>query len=203
LLFLSYFRYGSHFFIVMPFFRLTHESRRALDALRQQRRRNTPIIKSTAEAAASLKKKGPGFPGGIMDVGDGSWSDFQFRVEWSKLCLFVAGPPSYDTLISLHSKWELFNSETDEIMHPIVAAAGGGASPTTSHAGLPHTSSPSASLSGGMDGANGGAHGGYIPAGGAFPGKGGAGRTHAFESLVSALRVEYSVLRQGDSRHLL
>jgi hypothetical protein len=30
--------------------------------------------------------------------------DFRFRIEASKLCLFVAGPPSYDTLISMHSQ---------------------------------------------------------------------------------------------------
>lgn len=214
-------KYGSHFFVVMPFFRLTQESRRALDALRRQRRLglgmmggHTSLLKSTsAEAAAALhktKKKHRSssfFPvvGMGLDDDAGRWSDFQFRVEWSKLCLFVAGPPSYDTLISLHSKWELFNSDTDEIMHPIVAGAGGSGSPTLSGAGGDSgrvggasVSSPSGSLSADS--------GCYVPAGNGTGGGGGGGggsRTHAFESLVSALRVEYSVLRQGDSRHLL
>ena len=208
--------YGSHYFVVMPFFRLTHESRRALDALRQQRRRNTSIIKSTAEAAASLKRKDAaayrhGCHGAGPTVEDGgAWSDFTFRVEWSKLCLFVAGPPAYDTLISLHSKWELFNAETDEIKG--AGGGGGGSSGTISSAGSPTASMAGGhgtpSPSGSFVGADGGAHGGYIPAGAFQRHQGGdcgrrGPRSHAFESLVSALRVEYSVLRQGDSRHLL
>jgi len=92
------------------------------------------------------------------------------------------------------------------------SGGGGGSSGTISSAG-----SPTASMAGGHGtpsppgsfvGADGGAHGGYIPAGAFQHHQGGDGgrrgpRSHAFESLVSALRVEYSVLRQGDSRHLL
>lgn len=213
--------YGSHYFIVMPFFRLTHESRRALDALRRQRRRGGggSMIKSTAEAAGAMQKEmGSGGGGG---KGSNAWPDFRFGVEWSKLCLFVAGPPSYDTLISLHSKWELFNAETDEILLATGGVAAAGPNVTGSTVSST-TAASSAAAHAAFPACNGGSgrstHSsscsapGYVPASGmaGAPMDGGDShherggvRTHAFGSLVSALRVEYSVLRQGDSRHLL
>ena len=239
-------KYGAHYFIVMPFFRLSHESREALDALRQQRRRNTSIIKSTAEAAASLAKRSDKhrdkdtfyLPG--SSLGDGDWSDFQFRVEWSKLCIFMAGAPSYDTVISLHGKWETFNNETDEMLSAagLLPAGqynghagggglsnsrdgneGGGGGGTSAFKKVP-------SKSGGAGGSGVRSRRGSLSSGGGLGNSAAAARglasavehhlsrdrdgsvdmvhsRHIFEDLVKALRVDYSVLRQGNSKHLM
>ena len=228
-------KYGAHYFIVMPFFRLSHESREALDALRQQRRRNTSILKSTADAASSLAGKGGG-----LDL-DSSWSDFQFKVEWSKLCIFMAGPPAYDTVISLHGKWETFNNETDEITGGSSGHFSGGGG-HGKHGGEHSRAHSKASVSSEAAAAMALASGG--PPLGLRSRRGSAAevrdgpvevagsdrklmaedfvaaahshhdrvqrereasrsRGHIFENLVTALKVDYSVLRQGNSKHLM
>jgi hypothetical protein len=114
-------------------------------------------------------------------------------VEWSKLCLFVAGPPLFDTVISIHTRWEAFNtplrfgpaeeevadddgghSKEDLLMMPHPAGSSGNGSSATHH---PH----------GNPGSN-GPH---------------CHHRHVFDAIVHQLKVEYSQLRQGNSKQLL
>lgn len=84
------------------------------------------------------------------------------QVEWSKLCLFVAGPPLYDTVISIHTRWEAFNTP------PRFGEAG--------------EESKDVSVT---------------PTGGCHH------HRHVFDAIVNQLKVEYSQLRQGNSKQLL
>jgi hypothetical protein len=84
------------------------------------------------------------------------------QVEWSKLCLFVAGPPLYDTVISIHTRWEAFNTP------PRFGEAG--------------EESKEVSVT---------------PTGGCHH------HRHVFDAIVNQLKVEYSQLRQGNSKQLL
>jgi len=164
----------------------------------------------------------------------------------------MAGAPSYDTLISLHGKWETFNSETDEMLRG-EEGPGGKKGAGEEWKGMGSRTESSASMAKGGNssfvGGSASTHGLRFRRGGGreagdldsgedglikddsmaashyehhvrygwdgqesgstspYSGVGGANSSfsqgHIFERLVTALKVDYSTLRQGNSKHLL
>eukprot|EP00931_Biecheleriopsis_adriatica_P022053 TRINITY_DN14272_c0_g2_i1.p1 TRINITY_DN14272_c0_g2~~TRINITY_DN14272_c0_g2_i1.p1 ORF type:complete len:515 (-),score=78.81 TRINITY_DN14272_c0_g2_i1:68-1417(-) len=100
-------RYGQNYFIIIPLMRLTKDSRMLFEKFRLQ----THVQPQNAEGPGYLRKGTATqvHPEGDIDID--MTSACEVEVEQARLALFVSGPPKFDTVISVQTKWVLHQPE--------------------------------------------------------------------------------------------
>lgn len=99
--------YGCNFFIIIPLLRLSNESKDQLErykaAMRQQDKSHRPKMASEVTEPVS-----PQLPPADSTA---HTEPCRVQVEQGRLAMFVSGPPNYDTVISVQTKWIVRNPE--------------------------------------------------------------------------------------------
>eukprot|EP00931_Biecheleriopsis_adriatica_P060934 TRINITY_DN36610_c0_g2_i1.p1 TRINITY_DN36610_c0_g2~~TRINITY_DN36610_c0_g2_i1.p1 ORF type:complete len:717 (-),score=146.00 TRINITY_DN36610_c0_g2_i1:57-2207(-) len=93
-------KYNDNFFIIIPILRLTSESRQNLKSYREWRnaRRRSRSLTDEEPAAESASENHVEAP----------------QVEQCRIAIFAAGPPSYDTVISVMTEWKVSRLHADQ-----------------------------------------------------------------------------------------
>eukprot|EP00931_Biecheleriopsis_adriatica_P022051 TRINITY_DN14272_c0_g1_i1.p1 TRINITY_DN14272_c0_g1~~TRINITY_DN14272_c0_g1_i1.p1 ORF type:complete len:705 (-),score=107.97 TRINITY_DN14272_c0_g1_i1:44-2137(-) len=108
--------YGQNYFIIIPLMRLTKHSRRLFDEFKSQ----THLLSQQASPEDRPRRDTGMITHGHTE-GDNIDLDVtsacEVEVEQARLALFVSGPPNFDTVISVQTKWVLHQPEDSMPTH--------------------------------------------------------------------------------------